>query len=63
MKKYFTEEEFHNWLEQFIKKSGHSFSEGFFYELNTGEVLYNGTDEYKKWYDSKLEEYKNTDEL
>jgi hypothetical protein len=59
MRKELTEEEkkFHNWLETFITESGHSFGTGFFVELHTGEIFYNGTDEYKEWYDAKLEEY------
>ena len=52
------EKEFHNWLEQFVKSSGHSFVDGFFFELKSGEVLYNGTEEYKKWYENKLKEWK-----
>ena len=62
MRKELTEEEkkFHNWLETFIKESGHSFGMGFFVELNTGEIFYNGTDEYKEWCDGKLEEYNQT---
>ena len=59
MKETLEEKDFHKWLEQFIKESGHSFGAGFFFELNTGEIFYNGTDEYKKWYDSKLEEFRN----
>jgi hypothetical protein len=62
MRKELTEEEkkFHIWLETFIKESGHSFGSGFFVELYTGEIFYNGTDEYKEWYDGKLEEYNKT---
>ena len=62
MRKKLTDEEkkFHNWLEIFIKKSGHSFGKGFFVELHTGEFFYNGMDEYKEWYEGKLEEYNKT---
>jgi hypothetical protein len=61
MNKEITKEQknFHTWLEQFIKESGHAFGMGFFFELNTGEIFYNGTDEYKQWYDNKLKEYEN----
>jgi len=51
-------QEFHEWLQTFISESGHQFGFGFFFELYSGEVFYNGSDEYKKWYDGKLEEFK-----
>ena len=47
------------YIKSFIKESGHSFVEGFYIELHTGEVLYNGTDEYKIWYEEKEAEYLN----
>lgn len=50
--------EFYNWLQQFIKESGHQFGRGFFVELHNGEFLYRGTDKYNEWYNNKLEEYK-----
>ena len=49
---------FHNWLKQFIKESGHQWGFGFYVETIDGKVFHQGTDEYKDWYDSKLEEYK-----
>jgi hypothetical protein len=48
---------FEKWLEKFVKSSGHSFGDGFFVELNSGEILYRDTDEYKEWYDGKLDDY------
>ena len=47
------------YIKSFIKESGHSFVEGFYIELHTGEVLYNGTDEYKIWYEEIEAEYLN----
>ena len=62
MRKELTQEEknFHNWLETFIKESGHQWGFGFYVETMDGKVLHQGTDEYKEWYDGKLEEYNQT---
>jgi hypothetical protein len=57
------EKDFHNWLEQFIKESGHSFGAGFYVELKTGEFFYTHSDEYKQWYESKFEEYKQNNKI
>lgn len=51
-----------DYIKQFIKDYGHSFGMGFFVELHTGEVMYNGTDEYKEWYEEKEKEYLNQNE-
>lgn len=48
-----------DYIKQFIKDYGHSFGQGFYIELYTGEVLYAGTEEYKLWYQEREEEYKN----
>ena len=48
---------FETWLQQFIRFSGHGWGMGFYVELNDGRVLYNGTDEYRDWYASKMKEY------
>ena len=50
-------EYFDNWLEQFIKESGHSFGMGFFVELKTGELFDRNDIEYLNWYNNKKEEY------
>ena len=47
------------YIKSLIKDHGHSFGQGFYVELHTGEVLYAGTEEYKLWYQEKEEEYKN----
>jgi len=62
MKKELTEQEknFNKWLEQFIKESGHQWGFGFYVKTTNGEVFHQGTDEYKEWYDGKLEEYNKT---
>jgi hypothetical protein len=62
MKKELTEQEknFNKWLEQFIKDSGHQWGFGFYVETTNGEVFHQGTDEYKEWYNGKLEEYNKT---
>lgn len=51
------EKRFNNWVELHIKDSGHQWGQGFYIETLDGKVLFNGTPEYKEWYDSKLEEY------
>lgn len=65
MRKKLTQEEenFINWLEQFIKDSGHQWGFGFYVKTMYDEVFYQGTNEYKEWYDGKLEEYKQTHNL
>jgi hypothetical protein len=54
------EKHFNKWLEQFIKESGHQWGFGFYVETVEGEVFHQGTNEYKQWYDGKIEEYNKT---
>ena len=56
------QKKFENWLQQFIVESGHAFGMGFFIQLENGTTLYNGTAEYKEWYDNKLVEYEKMTE-
>ena len=61
-KKELTEEEqkkFYDWLQTFILESGHSFGQGMFVELITGEFFLLHEDKYQKWYHNKLDEYIN----
>jgi len=50
--------EFHAWLDKFVKTLGDSSGMGSYVDLHTGETLYIATDEYKEWYHSKYKEYK-----
>lgn len=47
------------YIKSLIKEYGHSLLQGFYIELHTGEIFYNGTEEYKLWYQEKEEEYKS----
>lgn len=47
------------YIKSLIKEYGHSLLQGFYIELHTGEIFYNGTEEYKLWYQEKEEEYTN----
>lgn len=47
------------YINQFIKERGHSWEKGFYVELQTGDVLFKSSEEYKKWVEDKKEEYKN----
>lgn len=52
------EKDFSKWLESFINGYGHQWGSGFYVKLHSGEVFYIGTNEYERWYNRKLEEYK-----
>lgn len=52
------DEKFDNWLQQYIKESGHQWGFGFYVETIDGKIFHRGTDEYTEWYNKKLEEYK-----
>jgi len=41
------------YINQFIKECGHSWEKGFYVELQTGDVLFKSSEEYKKWVEDK----------
>lgn len=53
-----------DYIKGFIKDYGHSYRMGFFVELHTGEIIYNDTDDDKKWREEREKEYlkQNRDE-
>lgn len=55
------EKEFKNWLIQFVLLTGHDYIGGFFVVSKEcpDKIMYNASEEYKKWYKNKYEQFLN----